>query len=77
MNSHWISGHAIIPDWPSVGGEQRVVSADEAEAEIERMKVALISIAAHFDSSWPERCQSNVLTARRALRAAPGADPQA
>jgi len=33
----------------------------------ERMREALQHIAQHFSSEWPERCQTNVLTARNAL----------
>lgn len=37
-------------------------------AEIVRLRSALEFIAAHFSSDWPDRCQSNVLAARLALR---------
>ena len=33
----------------------------------ERMRKALQQIAQHFNSEWPERCQTNVLAARLAL----------
>lgn len=46
-----------------------VTDADKcvSAAEIERLRAALNLIAMHFSSEWPERCQSNVLTARHAL----------
>ena len=37
LNARWISGHAIEPDWPVRGGEQRVVCADQAEAALRRL----------------------------------------
>jgi hypothetical protein len=40
----------------------------DAIDEIERLRAALNFIAQHFSSDWPERCQSNVLTARCALQ---------
>jgi len=41
------------------------VEVDRAENEL--LRSALEVIARHFSSDWPERCQSNVLTARAAL----------
>lgn len=45
--------------------------AAAAQAEIARLRETLNFIAAHFDSDWPERCQSNVLAARHALTSGP------
>ena len=48
--------------------EMAVWDAVEVDrAENERLRSALEVIARHFSSDWPERCQSNVLTARAAL----------
>ncbi len=38
------------------------------ELECQRLTEALNFIAAHFSTEWPERCQANVLTARKVLR---------
>jgi len=52
--------------------EDCLVAFDKAvrarDGEQERMRLALEAIAQHFSSDWPERCQSNVLAARHALR---------
>ena len=48
--------------------ERAVWAVVEANSEEhERLRSALEAIARHFNSDWPERCQSNVLTARAAL----------
>lgn len=39
------------------------------ELECQRLREALNFIATHFSADWPERCQSNVLTARKVLGA--------
>ncbi len=39
------------------------------ELECQRLREALNFIATHFSTDWPERCQSNVLTARKVLGA--------
>jgi hypothetical protein len=39
----------------------------ELVARCERMRIALDFIAEHFSTDWPDRCQSNVLAARRVL----------
>ncbi len=40
-----------------------------AAKEAKHLRETLELIASHFDSSWPERCQSNVLAARHVLNA--------
>ena len=45
--------------------ETLVAALDTAHAEVLELRKALEFIATHFSSDWPERCQSNVLTARK------------
>lgn len=58
--AEWISGHAIIPDWPSWGGSQQVCSAADVRAALDAAYDAGMRQAAKIvDAEWEEEwCKS-------------------
>jgi hypothetical protein len=50
-----ISGHAIVPEWPSIGGTQRVMCADEAEAALRYLMAEVVRLMADLDQALEER----------------------
>ena len=64
----WIAPFALMAPNVAMSGLPKASPVREAlEHEVSELRKALEFIATHFSSEWPERCQSNVLTARKAL----------
>jgi hypothetical protein len=81
LQSQWVSGHAIIPEWPVRGGAQRVVFAGQAEAllasrdaEIMRLRGAIIDAIEEMSACGFRGHELLIASLRAALKTQPS-DP--